>query len=114
MSVSQIKSIINFDINKAVSDYSKFLKDLSAEDVLENLMTNYVTSYEKIIDISPEDLSDDALIGYLQDYSLNMVKLWDKLKAIHRDNYYEFNLDNPFKDELMKSDSDVAEMIFGK
>lgn len=114
MSHQQIKEIVDFDINRAVRDYSKFLEQLDAEAVLENLLGQYIKNFDRITDLFPEDGNEPILIGHLQDYSINMVKLWKELKRLHASDHFEFNLDNPFRDELYKSDEEIAEMIFGK
>ncbi|AFF28187.1 gp189 [Sphingomonas phage PAU] len=112
MSNNLLKSIVNFDIDKATKDYTKFLETEQAETVMNSILLNYSENLGRIVEVAHKEMSEDILEQILQRYSNNMLKLWNNLQNLHKESYFEFNLDNPFKDELAKNDKELSNLLF--
>lgn len=107
-----LDSVINFDIQKAIKDYDRFLQSENAEVVMNNLIVNFSENIGNISKNTPAEVSDDDLTKLLRLYCNNMLKLWNELKTKYASEMFEFNLDNPFKSELEKSDDYLAKLLF--
>lgn len=108
----QIESIVNFNVLNAVNDYSKFLENEQAEHVMNNIILNYSENIGRIVQYAPKSVSDDELLKILRLYSSRMSSLWTELRKLHSETYFEFNLDNPFYDEVAKTDLKLAHQLF--